>query len=215
MAWYPVRKELILIGSNQPINLEFQSIEQRLQNPVINKTMSDIEFGTPYSFLGSIWFLKKELKNLGSGQHVISDNNPSLEFFLNDPRNISEDGIKKIIESRSSVDDVWGKITQSSYSFSKAQKITFKKHWNSRLKADHAETNVIRGTELQGNGKNSEAISHYKVAIQLNPDFAQAHYKLGAALVAEGNNKEAISHYKMAIKIKPDYADAYNNLGVL
>ena len=23
MAWYPVRKELILIGSNQPINLEF------------------------------------------------------------------------------------------------------------------------------------------------------------------------------------------------
>jgi spermidine synthase len=26
MAWYPVRKELILIGSDQPINIDFHSI---------------------------------------------------------------------------------------------------------------------------------------------------------------------------------------------
>ena len=63
MAWYPVVEcQLILIGSNQPINIDFQSIEQRLQDPVINKIMGDIDFGTPYSFLGSIWFLRSELK---------------------------------------------------------------------------------------------------------------------------------------------------------
>ena len=37
MAWYPVRRHLILIGSNQPINIDFQDIEERLQNPVIQK----------------------------------------------------------------------------------------------------------------------------------------------------------------------------------
>jgi len=45
--------------------------------------MRDIDFPDPFSFLGSIWFLKKELKNLSSQQYVISDNNPSLEFYLN------------------------------------------------------------------------------------------------------------------------------------
>ena len=37
MAWYPAHKELILIGSNQPINIDFQNIQERLQNPVIQK----------------------------------------------------------------------------------------------------------------------------------------------------------------------------------
>jgi spermidine synthase len=205
MAWYPVNKELILIGSNQPIKLEFQGIEQRLQNPVINKIMSDIEFGTPYSLLGSIWFLKKELKKLGSGQHVISDNNP---------RNISEGGINKIMKRRSSFEDVWGKITQSSYFLAKTHKVTFKKYWDNRLKADHAETNFIRGVVLAAEGKIEEAISHYKMAIKIKPNFAEAYSNLGAALVAEGKNEKAISHYKMAIKLKPDFAEAHNNLGV-
>jgi spermidine synthase len=213
MAWYPVRSHLILIGSNQPININYQNVAERLQNPVINKIMSDIEFGTPYSFLGSIWFLKNELKRLSSGESIISDNNPSLEFFLNDPRNISVDEREKIIESRSSFEDVFGKIIQSSYFLSKDQKATFKKHWDSRLKIDHAETNLIRGAELQGNGKNNQAIAHYKMAIKLKPNYTDAHYNLGTALVAEGKNEEAISHYKMAIKLKPSHDNAYNNLG--
>jgi len=212
MAWYPVRKELILIGSDRPIDINFSQIERHFENPVINKIMRDIDFPNPFSFLGSIWFLKKELKNLGSDQHVISDNNPSLEFYLNFPKAISKDDIDKIVKNRASFEDVWGKITQSSYFLSKAQKVTFKKHWDSRRKADHADADFIRGNVLRIEGKNSEAISHYKMAIKLKPDYAYAHYNLGIALVAEGKNEEAISHYKMAIKIKPDFADAHNNL---
>ena len=67
---------------------------------------------------------------------------------------------------------------------------------------------------LAAEGKNEEAISHYKMAIKLNPDYAKAHYNLGIALVAEGKNEEAISHYKMAIKLSPDFAVAHNNLGI-
>ena len=114
MAWYPVRKELILIGSDRPIDINFSQLERHFKNPVINKIMRDIDFPNPFSFLGSIWFLKKELKSLGSGQHVISDNNPSLEFYLNLPKAISGDGIEKIVTNRASFKDVWGKITKPS-----------------------------------------------------------------------------------------------------
>jgi len=234
MAWYPVRKELILIGSNQPINLEFYSIEQRLQNPVINKIMRDIDFPNPFSFLGSIWFLKKELRNLGSGQHVISDNNPSLEFYLNSyTKGISEDNIEKIMIKRASFEDVWGKITKPSLVTTASGDIcgmggtctgstisdvvftkdAFKKHWDSRRKADHAEADYIRGNALRIEGKNSEAISHYKMAIKLNPDFSEAHYNLGNVLFKAKMTEEAIDYYKEAIRIRPNFVLAHNNLG--
>ena len=39
MAWYPVLNEIILIGSNRPIDINFYQFEERLQNPVTNKIM--------------------------------------------------------------------------------------------------------------------------------------------------------------------------------
>jgi len=234
MAWYPVRNELILIGSDRPIDINFSQIERHFENPVINKIMRDIDFPNPFSFLGSIWFLKKELKSLGSDQHVISDNNPSLEFYLNSQTKvISGDDIEKIMTKRASFEDVCGLITTPSLVTTASGDIcgiegtctgstisdvvftkdAFKKHWDSRRKADHAEADYIRGNALRSEGKNSEAISQYKMAIELKPDFVKAYNNLGSALIAERKIEEAISHFKMAIKIKPDYADAYNNLG--
>ena len=48
------------------------------------------------------------------------------------------------------------------------------------------------GAALQREGKNSEAISHYKMAIKINPDFAEAYNNLGVALMNKGNTSEAI-----------------------
>jgi len=219
MAWYPVRKELILIGSDRPIDINFSQIERRFENPVINKIMHDIDFPNPFSFLGSIWFLKKELKSLGSGQHVISDNNPSLEFYLNSyTKGISGDNIEKIMIKRASFEDVWGKITKPSLVTASGDicgiggtctgstisdvvftKDAFKKHWDSRRKADYAVAHYNLGNALLDKGRISEAISHYKMAIKINPDYADAHNNLGAALLTERKIEEAISHYKMAI----------------
>jgi len=70
------------------------------------------------------------------------------------------------------------------------------------------------GVALVAEQKNEEAISHYKMAIKINPDNAKAHNNLGAALLTERKIEEAISHYKMAIKINPDFAKAYSNLGI-
>ncbi len=89
--------------------------------------------------------MKKELKNLGSGQHVISDNKPTLEFFLGDARQIAEDGITKITGSRSSFEDVWEQITQSSYFLSKEKKSTFKKYWDSRLNEEYGRKSFLLG----------------------------------------------------------------------
>jgi len=63
----------------------------------------------------------------------------------------------------------------------------------------YAEALFNLGNALSAERKIEEAISHYKMAIKLNPDYAKAYSNLGIALVAEGKNEEAISHYKMLL----------------
>jgi spermidine synthase len=210
MAWYPVGRELILIGSDQPINIDFHGIEQRMQNSVIKEIMSDIGFGTPYSFLGNIWHLKNELKRMSSGSSIISDNNPTLEFFLNNPTEISEDEIDRFLKSRSSFEDVWKQITQSSFFLSKAKKNTFKKYWKGRLNSEYARKTFKLGLESVSS---DESISQYRKAISYDPSMAEAHINLGNALQIKGNTTEAILHLRTAIKISSKNMYAYFNLG--
>jgi Flp pilus assembly protein TadD len=71
------------------------------------------------------------------------------------------------------------------------------------------------GIALFAEQMNEEAISHYRIAIELKPTHTKAYYNLGIALFAERKNEEAISHYKMAIKLNPNYTNAHYNLGVV
>jgi protein O-mannosyl-transferase len=61
--------------------------------------------------------------------------------------------------------------------------------------------------------KTGEAVSHYRMAIDLMPDYAVNHYHLANALLVQGKTSEAVLNFKMAIKLMPDYALAHNNLG--
>jgi len=91
--------------------------------------------------------------------------------------------------------------------FKHAIRVTDKKYPNT------AFIHYNLGTALFAKQKNEEAISHYKMAIKLNPDYTEAYNNLGAVLFAEGKNEEAISHYKTAIGLKPDLASTHYNLG--
>jgi spermidine synthase len=215
MAWYPTKKEMILIGSNSPLDINLDQIEERFKNPVIHKIMHDIGYETPFSFLGNIWFLKKELKRLASDQNVITDNYPSLEFYLNIPSQISTDGIKKIIENRTPFEDVWEKISPSSNNLLKAERDAFENKWDQRLNLENAIDHYNLGNNLMHENKTEEAISEYREAVKLNPDFIMAHNNLGFALNKTQKTEESASHYRMAIKLKPEFFPAYLNLGNL
>jgi len=68
------------------------------------------------------------------------------------------------------------------------------------------------GNTLRREGKNSEAISHYKMAIKVKPDYADAYNNLGAVLFADQKTEEAISHFKKAIELNPGFTAAQKNL---
>src|SRR5438046_2666115 len=70
------------------------------------------------------------------------------------------------------------------------------------------------GLALVRQGKLTEAIEHFKTALQIKPDYPDAHTNVGAALADQGKLAEAIDHYREALQSKPDDALAHSNWGV-
>ena len=56
--------------------------------------------------------------------------------------------------------------------------------------------------------KNSEAIYHYRQALQIDSNNPGTHFNLGIALAKNGEVKEAIENFRLAINLKPDYEEA-------
>ena len=209
MSWYPVKQELILIGSNDPINLDFREIEKRLKHPATNEVMRKIRFENPFTLLGSMWFLKDELKNMAAKHRLITDNNPSLEFFHSSSDVISREVAYQFLKNRVSFDKVFPKIKN----LVSTDKEIFKSFWDQRINAEYAE-NVFQLGVNHVNKKNLiEAIEKFKEAVKLNPSFVLAHYFLGNTFATIGNFKKAETYLRSAIRLKPDYAAAYNDLG--
>ena len=103
----------------------------------------------------------------------------------------------------------WGQVSHWKNSitiFKHALKVANENSYNSYL------INYHLGNAFWNKRKTGEAISHYKMAIKINPDYAPTYNNLGIILGAEGKTEEEISHYKMAIKINPDVAEAHSNL---
>jgi protein O-GlcNAc transferase len=59
-----------------------------------------------------------------------------------------------------------------------------------------------------------EAISHYRIAIEIMPGFAAAYSYLEGALLHAEMTKQAIDSFKEAIRIQPGYAAAQKNLKI-
>lgn len=64
-------------------------------------------------------------------------------------------------------------------------------------------------------GANAEAISNYKLAINISPDFLDAYNNLALALHEEGKYQEALTAIQKALKIDSHSADAYYNLALI
>lgn len=209
MSWYPAKQELILIGSDDPINIDFKTIEMRLKHPAVNEVMRRIRFENPFALLGSIWFLKDELEKMASKQQWITDNNPSLEFFLGSPNAMSRESIYQFLKNRAPFDTVSKKVKN----LAGADKEIFKSSWTQRVNAEYAGDVFELGVAYLNKNNLRGAVEKLKEAVKLDPDFVLAHYFLGNVLATNGRFKEAETHLRSAIGLQPDFAAPYNELG--
>jgi tetratricopeptide (TPR) repeat protein len=67
---------------------------------------------------------------------------------------------------------------------------------------------------LEDQGRFTDAVKHYRLAVKFGPEVAVAHNNL-ANLLVDAAPQEALEHYYTALSIDPEYADAHNNLARL
>ncbi len=68
---------------------------------------------------------------------------------------------------------------------------------------------------LKQENKLAQAISHYKIAIQLAPNYKNALFNLASTYDSIGNFDQAVKFYKQCLKQNADFAEAYNGLGIV
>jgi tetratricopeptide (TPR) repeat protein len=68
------------------------------------------------------------------------------------------------------------------------------------------------GEFLMQQGREDEAVAHWKQAIKVKPDDAVAYYNLGMAASQSGRVAEAIAFYQQALDLDPNQVEADNKL---
>ncbi|QPJ63757.1 MAG: tetratricopeptide repeat protein [Candidatus Nitronauta litoralis] len=82
IAFLTVANEIMLVGSDQPIELDFKKLQQRMNDPVIKLALDSLYIENAQALLSNIWFFEEDLHRLSENQSLITDNHPSLEFYL-------------------------------------------------------------------------------------------------------------------------------------
>ena len=114
IAWMSVANEILIIGSDQPIELDFEKLKQRLQEPGVREAMAEIEIENVYSFLSNIWFLEDQISAVAEGYDNITDNRPVIEFYLDLGGTITRPGIEKYVFNRTPFSKIAERITHLS-----------------------------------------------------------------------------------------------------
>ncbi len=69
------------------------------------------------------------------------------------------------------------------------------------------------GSALVKEGRISEAMEQYQIALGINPQYLEANNNIGILLARQGQTAEAIGYYQKALEANPDFVEAHVNLG--
>jgi len=71
------------------------------------------------------------------------------------------------------------------------------------------------GTILQKQGRLTDAVAGFTMAVQIRPDFAEARYNCANVLVLQGRLNEALDQFREILRLMPNWSEPMNNIAWL
>ena len=222
MGWMSVANEILIIGSDQPIRIDFEKLKVRLEEPEIKKALADIEIPNIFSFLSNIWLLDEQVKALGEGHSLITDNRPAIEFYLDLGNVIDVAGREKYVFNRASFDQVANHVENLSMTDRKLLKTHYDamdlyqrgvmySNRGQLLKAlNMVEGNNLVRYHLQA-GK--EQMARLLEQVEENPDNLENLLNLGHSYYQIGEHEKSIGILKMVLEKNPKLSYAHLYMG--
>jgi tetratricopeptide (TPR) repeat protein len=72
---------------------------------------------------------------------------------------------------------------------------------------------MSQAMDLEGQGKNGEALALWRKALALDPNDVRVQNELGLSLYIQGDVQESFEHLRQAIRLNPQYVESWFNLG--
>ena len=222
IAWMSVANEVLIIGSGQPIAIDFQKLEERLAEPAVAEALRDIYIPDAASLLGNIWFLEEEMQQLSEGQPVITDNRPRIEFYLDTGKVIGVSGQERLVFNRTPVAEVIRRISGMEYPDMKR----FKQQYQAM---DLYQRGVMYGNrgllleaiELAGNGElfryhlqaGRNQIDRLLAQLKQSPGDLEILLNLGHAFYQIGEYARSVGYLEQALVLETKQGFARLYLG--
>lgn len=188
IAWMSVANEIMIIGSDQPITIDFKKLKQRMAEPMVAQALQDIYIPDAHSLLSNIWFLEKEMLGLSAGRSLITDNRPRIEFYLNYGKVIGREGLERLVFNRTPLAEVRLRISGMEYEDKK------------RFKQQYQAMDLYqRGVMYSNRGLLLEAIQ-----LSGTGDLPRYHLQAG---------RDQIDRLLAQLKVEPDNLELLLNLG--
>ncbi|PIQ98697.1 MAG: spermidine synthase [Nitrospinae bacterium CG11_big_fil_rev_8_21_14_0_20_45_15] len=219
MGWLSVANEILIIGSESPITLDFEVLKKRFNDPKSRALFSAIEIPDIHSLLSNIWYLEDEMQALGQGSPEITDNRPYVEFYLDLGDVVGLEAQEKYVFNRSSFESIAERIKNLPYEDRKILKSDYEMmdlyqrgvmyaNRGQLLAASHLEKDsALLRYHLQAG---EDHIQRLILASEEEPEKLEHHLNLGHAYFQMGDYEKSIASLEKALSINPD--NPYVNL---
>ncbi len=222
MGWMSVANEILIIGSDQPIQIDFDKLKVRLEEPEVKKALADIEIPNIFSFLSNIWLLDEQIQALGAGHPLITDNHPAIEFYLDLGNVIDVSGREKYVFNRASFDQVANYVEN----LSETDRLLLKNYYDAMdlyqrgvmysnrgqlLKALKLleDNNLVRYHLQAGKVQMARLLEH----VEENPDNLENLLNLGHSYYQIGEHEKSVGILKMVLEKNPKLSYAHLYMG--
>jgi tetratricopeptide (TPR) repeat protein len=222
MGWMSVANEILIIGSDQPLVIDFDKLKVRLEEPEIKKALADIEIPNIFSFLSNIWLLDEQVQALGNGHPLITDNHPAIEFYLDLGNVIDVSGREKYVFNRAP----FGQVANHIKNLSETNRATLMTYYDAMdlyqrgvmysnrgqlLKALNMieENNLVR-YHLQAG---SDQVARLLKQIEENPGNLENLLNLGYSYYQIGEYEKSIGILKIVLDKNPGLSYAHLYMG--
>ncbi|MBC8288153.1 MAG: fused MFS/spermidine synthase [Nitrospinae bacterium] len=222
MGWMSVANEILIIGSDQPIRIDFEKLKSRLEEPEIKKALADIEIPNIFSFLSNIWLLDEQVQALGKGHPLITDNHPAIEFYLDLGNVIDVSGREKYVFNRASFDQIANHVEN----LSETDRLTLKTHYDvmdlyqrgvmysnrgQLLKAlNMTEDNNLVRYHLQAS---EDQVTRLLKQMEVNPNNLETLLNLGHSYYQIGEYEKSVGILKIVLEKNPSLSYAHLYMG--
>ncbi len=219
IAWMPVANEILVIGSDRPIDIDFKKLKGRFLDPAVSQFMQEIEVSDAFSFLSNIWFFEDQMNGLAKKQKEITDNRPFIEFYLDLGKVIGVYGREDFLFSRAPFKNIVNRISNITYDEQKKLSSFFDgmSLYQRGITYNNRELLLESLFKLEGSDlvryhlqANSQQVSSLMKEVKSNPSNLEALLNLGHALYQIGEYEKSLGILK--ILLTKDELNSYANL---